>query len=102
MRVIELDAGAWRNALDYYDALKRALRSCCGHGNSPDAFVDSMLYGGMNEIDPPYVIRIDGTATSPAEVREAISELQLVISEAREWKRGHYGTDTDISFDIRP
>jgi len=101
MRVIELNAKPWRNPLDYYDALKEALGSCRGHGSSPDAWVDSMLYGGMNEIEPPYVIRISGAAACPAGVRDAISELQFVISEARKWKKRHYGKDTDVSFDVR-
>jgi hypothetical protein len=43
MRIIELDASKWANALDFLLALKAALGSCEEHGTSPAAFVDSEL-----------------------------------------------------------
>jgi hypothetical protein len=52
MRVIELNAQNWRTVLDYYDSLKEALGSPSWHGSSPDAWIDSMIYGGINEVKP--------------------------------------------------
>jgi hypothetical protein len=102
MRVIELDARGWRTVLDYYGALKEALGSCEGHGDSPDAWVDSMIYGGMNEIEAPYVVRIRGTANCNDRLRAEIEELANVIRDARAWRREHYGMDIEVSFDIEP
>ena len=72
MRVIELDATEWRDVNDYNEALKDVLGSCEGHGNSVDAWIDSMLYGGMNRVEPPYLIRVFGTSKCPPELRRQI------------------------------
>ncbi len=75
MRVIELDASGWLNAMAAVDALKQAIGSPEGHGASPDAFVDSMIFGGMNELEPPYTIRIAGLAKASTPARDFISNL---------------------------
>ena len=100
MRIVELNAQDWRTVLDYYDALKEALGSCPGHGDSPDAWVDSMIYGDMNEIEAPYVVRITGTANCGDHLMAEIRLLAKVIREARAWKLEHYGEDVDVSFEI--
>ena len=102
MRVIELNAANWRDELDYYNALKLALGSPPEHGSSVDAWVDSILYGSTNCIEPPYLLRLVGTSKCPTELRRRIDELAEVIGEAREWKRRHYGADTEVAFDINP
>ncbi len=102
MRVIELDAAEWHDVLDYYAALKRSLRSPEWHGDSPAAWVDSMLYGAINGIEPPYLIRVTGTSNCPPDVRQKIELLANVIREACEWKIQHYGVDTEVSFEIIP
>lgn len=101
-RVIELDASRWQNVLDYSSALKVALGSCHGHGDSPDAWVDSMIYGGMNAIEPPYVIRIIGTSGCPQKLKDEFALLDRVIREARAWRVEHYGDDRDVTFQIEP
>jgi hypothetical protein len=68
MRIIELDAGKWANALDFLLALKAALGSCEGHGTSPAAFVDSMVWGGMNNVEPPYTVKVVRSSDAPLEV----------------------------------
>ena len=102
MRVIELNAQNWQTVLDYYDALKEALGSCPGHGSSPDAWVDSMIYGGMNEVQAPYIVRITGTASCGDHLKAEIRLLADVIWDARAWKLEHYGEDVDVSFKIEP
>jgi hypothetical protein len=100
MRVVELNAQDWRTVLDYYNALKEALGSCEGHGDSPDAWIDSMIYGGMNEVEAPYIVRIAGTANCGDELRAEIRLLADAIRDARAWKLEHYGEDVDVSFKI--
>ncbi len=100
MRVVELDAKNWRSVLDFSCALKAAFGSCEGHGASPDAWIDSMIYGGMNVVEAPYVVRVTGTANCSNELRDKIALLADVIREARAWKRKHYGADGDVSFQI--
>jgi hypothetical protein len=100
MRVIELDATNWRSFQDFNDALKAALGSFKGHGNSGNAWVDSIIYGGLNAIEAPYVVRITGTANCDASLKEKIAAISEMISEARAWKLKHYGIDVDVSFRI--
>jgi len=102
MRVIELDAHGWRTVLDCYNALKEALGSRPEHGSSPDAWADSMIYGGMNEIEAPYVVRIMGTATCDDQLKAEIQLLADAIRDARTWKLEHYGEDVDVSFKVEP
>ncbi len=97
MRIIELDASGWTDALDFYRALKVALGSCAGHGDSPAAWVDSMIWGGMNAIEAPYIVRITGTAHCNEELKSEIVLLAEVIKEARTWRFHHKGEDIDVS-----
>lgn len=100
--IIELDATRWRNIIDFNEALKQALGSPEGHGESPDAWVDSMLYGGMNDVEPPYRIRIAGTFHCRAGLLAEINLLADVIRESRAWKLEHYGEDVEVGFEIVP
>ena len=100
MRIVELDAKDWADVIDFYNAMKRALCSSPGHGSSPDAWIDSMIYGGMNALEPPYVIRITGTANCNDELKTEIVLLSNAIREARVWRLKHYGDDVNVSFEI--
>jgi len=97
---IELDAAGWRSFQDFNDALKAALGSCEGHGNSVDAWIDSIVYGGMNAVEAPYVVRITGTANCDATLKENLVAFSEAIRGARAWKLKHHGTDVDVSFRI--
>ena len=83
MRTITIDATSWKTVLDFYDALLPAIGAPPGHGTSIDAFLDSMIWGGMNSVEPPYTVRIEGTASLPEEVRNEIELLKRELAEAR-------------------
>jgi len=100
MRIIELDATGWKTPLDFLNALKIALGSCEGHGLSPDAFVDSMIWGGMNSVDPPYEIRICGSWSATEEVRDYIDLMISIIARGRQDKLNLRGDDTEVSIRI--
>jgi hypothetical protein len=100
MLVIELDATNWRSWQDFCNALKAAVGSCEGHGDGIDAWIDSIIYGGMNSVEAPYVVRISGTANCGATLKEELTEFSEAIREARVWKLKHYGIDVDVSFQI--
>src|SRR6266700_2225366 len=73
MRLIQLDAKGWKSQLDFIPSLTRALGSCEGHGMSPDAFVDSMIWGGMNRVEPRYTVQISNLNAAPKEVADYVS-----------------------------
>ena len=63
MKVLKLDAGRWKTMGDFYDALLAAIQAPRQHGRGLDALIDSMIYGGINGIEPPYRIEVTGGAT---------------------------------------
>src|SRR5689334_10641965 len=70
MKRIEIRAENWRGVLDFYTALLAALEAPPGHGRNINALVDSMVWGGMNELEPPYAIPIVGSSTLPTAIRQ--------------------------------
>jgi hypothetical protein len=99
MRLIELDAAGWKSPIDFLQALKVALGSSKGHGMSPAAFVDSMIWGGMNDVEPPYVIRITDIRGVPKEVADCVALMISVIQEARRDRLQRRGDDIEVSIE---
>lgn len=91
MKIIELDAKDWRSFHDYADALRTALGSPDGHGTSVDAFIDSMVYGGMNKVNPPYTIRIKNTKNLHKDILDEIHALQKSLPVP--WQPSNNGAD---------
>lgn len=77
--ILEIDASNWQSMSDYCEAMFDALGSPEGHGCSLDAFIDSMVYGGMNAVEPPYTIRIKGTKLLPTKILEEIEALKQAL-----------------------
>jgi hypothetical protein len=96
--VIELDAQHWKSFRDYADALRAALGSPEGHGSSVDAFIDSMVYGGMNEVNPPYTIIIKNTKGLSQEILAEIEALKNSLPKPG----AESNAGADIFFEIIP
>jgi len=94
MKVIELDGSEWSDSLDFFDALAKALGACSGHGRSFDAFEDSVFYGGMLDIEPPFKVVV---RNCPAFAREDIETMACGWAEQREWKKANYGDDVEAT-----
>ena len=90
-RIITLDASGWKTPLDFYDALLPALGAPHWHGRSVNALIDSMVYGGINAVEPPYEIHITGTTHLPPAVRQ---ELDWMVADIK----SHQGDKDDIQF----
>ena len=75
MKTIELDSSHWRHVLDFYTALLRALHAPNWHSSSVYALIDSMIWGGINEVEPPFVVRITKTKNLPTEIRKHLESL---------------------------
>jgi hypothetical protein len=99
-RIIEIDASQWKTVIDFLTALRTAVGSPHQHGWSPDAFIDSMIWGGINELEAPYAIHIVGSDQAPQEVRDYIDLMVSVLAEARRWKLENRGEDTDVSLSV--
>jgi hypothetical protein len=102
MHLIELDASGWKTPLDFLQALASVLGSCAGHGMSPDAFVDSMIWCGMNDVAPPYAVRIKNIANAAEEVADYVSLMSSAIAEARQERFKRLGEDVEVSISVEP
>src|SRR5574337_372345 len=99
MRVIELDATNWPTTGDFYDALLAAIGAPEYHGRNLNALVDSMVWGGINAVEPPYVVRISGTAKLPKETCDEIEMAKRVLAEARAEFRALRGSDAEVAIE---
>ncbi|MFN3523024.1 MAG: hypothetical protein ACK4YQ_12315 [Phenylobacterium sp.] len=100
MRRIELDATQWRTVGDFYDDLLRALGACVHHRRSPDALIESMIWGGGVDVEPPYVVSVTGLEAASAAVAAYVRDVAQVISDARSWRRDRTGIDIDVSVEV--
>jgi hypothetical protein len=96
--VIRLDASGWNGYLDLYRAIFDALRSPAWHGTSPDALVDSMVWGGINGRQPPYRIVVE--SLSDPEMRAHIALCGRVIGESRKEYMDVNGEDVTVSLEL--
>lgn len=72
MKSIELDASQWSDAKDVYGALLPAIGAPDWHGTSVNALIDSMIYGGINVVEPPFTISVSGLDSANATARDHI------------------------------
>ena len=100
MRIIDLDATKWKSIVDFYNALLASIGAPKEHGISPDALVDSMIWGGMNAVEPPYSIRITGLSTAPSEVRDEVELAKNDLAKGRDYRKRHDGDDVQVSIDV--
>jgi RNAse (barnase) inhibitor barstar len=102
MRIIELDATKWKAVLDFYDTLLAAIGAPKWHGKSLDALVDSMIWGGINAVEPPYTVQISGLSAAPAEIRDHVQLVSDVLVAGRIYRKRHTGDDVEVSMVIAP
>src|SRR5882724_5798083 len=97
MRLIELDAAEWKTPLDFLQSLADAIGSPEWHGMSPDAFVDSMIWGGINSVQPPYTVQINNITNTPSEVADYVSMMASIIEEARQERFRRQGDKIEVN-----
>jgi hypothetical protein len=97
MRTIELDATKWKTVFDFYHALLASIGAPARHGESPDALVDSMIWGGINAVEPPYTVRISGLSATPKEVHDHVELVRGMLVEGRIYRKRHNGDDVEVS-----
>jgi RNAse (barnase) inhibitor barstar len=102
MKIIRLDASGWTNVMDFYNALRSALGSPEWHSASIDAMLDSMIWGGINAVEPPYKVVISGTANLPNDVRDEIELLTKCLAEHRIEHQTRKGKDVEVTLAMVP
>ena len=100
MRIIELDATNWKTVIDFYDALLASIGAPKWHGKSPDALIDSMIWGGINAVEPPYTVRISRAAKLPKDFHDRIELIKKVLAEGRMEYQNRRGGDVEVAIEI--
>ena len=98
VKLVRLDASRWRKPLDFYEGLLASLGAPEGHGRNLNALIDSMIYGGINRLEPPYKIVIVGTHAVPGAVAEEIKLVKKYLYEAQ----GKDVNDLQVVIDLLP
>jgi RNAse (barnase) inhibitor barstar len=99
MRIIELDAEEWKTVPDFYSAVLAAIGAPNFYGRNLNALVDSMIWGGINAIEPPYTIRILRTDSLPENVRNEVAVVKEAITKARRDFRARNERDVEIALE---
>jgi hypothetical protein len=93
-KLIEIDGREWERAADACIGLLTALRPRGAHGASIDAFVDSMIYGGLLCVEPPYEVVIRNIQSPEAAV--FLRDLSVALAYARQERKANRGDDVDV------
>lgn len=100
MQTIDLDASKWKTYGDFYDALLPAIGAPKWHGQNLNALVDSMIWGGINAVEPPYTIKISGAAVLPKAIKDHIETAKRALADARIDYRKLRGGDVGVAIEI--
>ncbi len=101
MRTIELDGADFPTVKAFCKALQDEIRALPGHGNSIEAFVDSMIWGnGMSALAPPYLIRVRGLRPG-SPVGEFVKDLSHALGYARTEHRTRRAEDVEVTLLLR-
>ena len=102
MQIIELDAARWQTALEFYEDMLSALDAPFWHGRNLNALYDSIVWGGINGVEPPYTVRIHNISQAGEDAKE---ELDMFLQHLPEQEAEHVrleGEPSGVIFDIEP
>ena len=85
---------------DFYDALLGAIEAPKEHGRNLNALINSMIWGGINAVKPPYTIRISGAATLPKDVHYEVEMAKQDLARGRADYHRLRGGDVDVAMEI--
>ena len=101
-RIITVDASGWTRSRDIYDAILPLLGAPVWHGDNMNALTESIVWGEINAVEPPYVLRIHGTATLPPDVAEELGWLKEGVTDGRAEFNVRRGHDVDVDVELLP
>jgi hypothetical protein len=82
MQFIEIDASGCASVKAFCALLKTAIGATYGgHGDSLESFIDSMIYGTMGDLAPPYTLQVTGLKGGP--VMAYARDLANALGQAR-------------------
>jgi|SRR5271165_674516 len=100
MEIIELDTTRWTNVADLYAELLPALGAPAGHGTSVNALIDSIIWGGINQVSPPLLIRFLHTSQLPESVMKELRTAKVGLCEASKDFYKADGQEIDVTIEL--
>ena len=94
---IKISARDWTSVQDFYNAVFKAVKAPQWHGASIDALIDSMIWGGINERKPPYVVEILGLDDAPIEIRKHVETFSSAFETSKAEFMATIGHSCDVS-----
>ena len=83
MQEIVLSGAEWTTPDDLYTALLSSLGAPDWHGHNLDAVWDSIAGGDINQVNPPFMVRIVGVDVMPPKCKALVNRLVALAAEAR-------------------
>jgi len=80
--LITIDAQEWTQPSDFYDAFLAKVQGPDWHGRNLNALWDSIARSGINDLDPPFVVRIHNTGHFSAEMRALMEAVETLFRDA--------------------
>jgi hypothetical protein len=96
----DIDATKWTSVIEFYRAMNNALGGPEGYVGSLDGLLDLMLWD--ETIEPPYTVRLFGTAGLPEDVREEIELVRDHLVRACAEFRARRGRRVTIRLETYP
>jgi len=97
MQTLLMDASKMTTTAEIENAFRAAIGAPEWHGHNGDAYVDSMIWEGINSVEPPYEIRILGLGDTPDAVRRWVAYIAAAVRSGREWRKVNRGEDVQVS-----
>ena len=83
MQEILLDGTAWKTKDDFFIAFLAAVGAPDWHGHNLDALNDSIGAGDIDEINPPFLIKIRGSTNMKPEAKQMVEGFQQLIRDLK-------------------
>ena len=100
MKKIIIDASDWKTGQDFYNAMFSSLGSPNWHGTNVNALVESMVWGEINKVEPPFRVEIVATKHLPASIMQELTWTAEGVVSARADRKRRWGEDVKVSFQI--
>ena len=100
MQTINLDASDWTDVQIFYGTLLNALDAPFWHGKNINALIDSIVWGDINGVEPPYTICISNFQKASSVVREEVEALIIEILSSKAEHYRMYGHEPDVFLEL--
>ncbi|MFA5965680.1 MAG: barstar family protein [Sphingomonas sp.] len=95
---IVIDTSDWKDLQDFYRAILKELGAPDWHGHNINALIDSVVYGDINSVEPPFLIILKGLASRSDGILEIVEREIGLLMEAKADHDG--GINGDVCFAI--